>query len=68
MRYAYTAGPYREFRGYVFANGKPVTIIDRGTMLALAREPGFEEVKDEPAPVVMEAPKPVRQTLGLRRK
>lgn len=39
-QYVYT-GKYREFRGYVFANGNPVTIRDRGTLEAISREKDF---------------------------
>jgi len=39
-QYVYT-GKYREFRGYVFCNGKPVTIQDRGTLEAIAKEKDF---------------------------
>lgn len=46
MRYAYT-GKYREFRGHVFANGNPVTILDKGTLEAIQREPDFVKVEDE---------------------
>jgi hypothetical protein len=41
MRYVYTAGPYTEFRGYVFVNGKPTTIRDKGTLEALAKRTDF---------------------------
>jgi hypothetical protein len=47
MKYVYTAGKYAEFRGYVFANGNPVTILDRGTLEAIAKRPDFKEAKDE---------------------
>jgi hypothetical protein len=53
MRYVYTGGNYREFRGYVFCHGKPVTIKDRGTLAAIARERDFEEYH-EPEPVLPE--------------
>ena len=46
QKYRYT-GPYAEFRGYVFANRKAVTITDRGTLEAIKRRPDFEEVQDE---------------------
>lgn len=46
QRYIYK-GRYREFRGYQFWNGKPVTITDKGTLEAIKREANFEEVKDE---------------------
>lgn len=69
MKFVYS-GPYREFRGYVFANGKPVTVLDKATQLALAKEPDFKEVTDgtqetEAAPKVLEQARPI---LRLRRK
>ena len=39
--------PYRTFRGYVFHNGNPVTINDRGTLEAIKTEPAFKEIADE---------------------
>ena len=46
MRFVYE-GEYREFRGYVFAHGKPVTIRDRGTLEAIAKDPTFKEYHEE---------------------
>jgi len=46
MRYIYTGGPYREFRGYVFVGEKPVTITDRGTLLALERMHDFKPCEE----------------------
>lgn len=46
MKYAYE-GEYREFRGYVFWRGKPVTITDQGTVEALEKEPHFRRIEDE---------------------
>ena len=48
MRYVYIGGEYTQFRGYVFVRGKPTTILDKGTLVALAQRPDFKEVKDEP--------------------
>jgi hypothetical protein len=63
MRYIYN-GAYRQFRGYVFTAGKPVTITDRGTLELIKHEPDFTEVPDEQAqiqapaaPEVLEVPK-----------
>ena len=51
MKYVYTGGPYREFRGRVFANGQPVDITDRGTLEAIKRAHDFVAVlDDEPLP------------------
>lgn len=44
QQFIYTGGKYREFRGYVFCNGNPVTVSDRGTLEAIAREPDFKKV------------------------
>lgn len=46
MKYVYE-GQYREFRGYVFANGKPVTITDRGTLEAIQKDNSFRRFEDE---------------------
>lgn len=47
MKYVYTEGPYKEFRGYQFVNGKPVTILDNGTVEALSKRSDFRRVDDE---------------------
>lgn len=55
-RYVYK-GQYREFRGYQFWNGKPVTITDRGTLEAIKREADFEVVDESPpVPEVLTLP------------
>src|SRR3990167_1882516 len=46
MKYIYN-GIYREFRGYVFTEGKPVEITDRGTLELIKHEPDFKECHDE---------------------
>lgn len=63
MKYVYTGGKYAEFRGYVFANGNPTTILDRGALEAIKKRPDFKEWKDEPkkvetatAPAVLKRP------------
>jgi hypothetical protein len=59
MKYVYK-GVYREFRGYVFSQGRPVEITDPGTLEVISREPDFipyKETKDEEAK--QEAPKEV---------
>jgi hypothetical protein len=52
-------GKYREFRGYVFCNGNPVTITDRGTLEAIEKDETFKRIEAEekqapaePAPVL----------------
>ena len=77
-QFVYTAGPYREFRGYVFANGHPVTVQDRGTLEALKGRKDFKRVVVEvkgPPPVPVPPPAPPQQQaqqkrsiLGLRRR
>ena len=62
MKYVYTEGPYKEFRGYAFANGKPVTVTDRGTLEAISKRPDFK-VYEPPAP-----PPVKRPILSLRKK
>ena len=37
-------GKYREFRGYVFCNGNPVTVTDRGTLEAIEKDETFIKV------------------------
>ena len=70
MKYVYTGGPYIEFRGYVFAHGKPTTILDKGTLLALAKRLDFKEVKDEPQAQIQAPATPVlkRPTLTLSKR
>ena len=47
MRYIYTGGPYRQFRGYVFIGQTPVEITDRGTLLAIERMHDFKLKQEE---------------------
>ena len=67
MKFIYTAGPYTEFRGYVFSNGRPTEVADRATVSALnARKdfvPVMEATKPEKkVPVLL---KPMRPKLTL---
>ena len=65
MKFIYTGGPYTEFRGYVFVNGKPTTISDRATLDALALRQDFKQyVEPVASPVV--APAVVQQRKKLR--
>lgn len=43
MKYVYTGGPYREFRGYVFCNYRPTLISDKATEDALSRKEDFKQ-------------------------
>lgn len=64
MRYVYTGGPWREFRGYVFALGKPVSILDKATEAAIAREKDFKPYEE----AEKEAPVLKRPVLTVKRK
>lgn len=64
-------GVYTQYRGYVFAYGKPTEVTDLGTIRMLRSMPNFTEVKDGPkenkapaAPVLK--PRPTL-TLGKRK-
>lgn len=46
MRFIYD-GEYREFRGYVFAWRKPVTVSDKAAIEACLKDPAFK-VYEEP--------------------
>ena len=47
MKFAYTAGPYIEYRGYCFANGKPCEVRDDATIGLLLARTDFRKVEDE---------------------
>ncbi len=52
-------GKFRQFRGYVFANGNPVTITDRGTQEAIAKDATFkrvDKIEERQAPVTTPTP------------
>ncbi len=64
-QFVYMGGLYREFRGYVFANMRPVTITDRATLEAVEKDKSFRRVEDEK---VKETPAPqARPILTLKR-
>lgn len=46
MRYIYTKGPWKEFMGYVFYDGRPTDVTDRATLERLQREPDFQPFKE----------------------
>lgn len=46
MRYVFD-GQYREFRGYVFAHGNPVTISDGATLEAIKKDSTFREYHEK---------------------
>jgi len=41
---------YRQFRGYVFAWNKPVTVTDRATIEACRQDPSFKEISAAQVP------------------
>ena len=48
MKFAF-GGPkdYREFRGYVFAYGKPTDVRDQAAIDEISRDPTFRRIEDE---------------------
>ena len=60
--YRFTSGPYREFRGYVFCNGKPAIIHDDATIEALKRMPEFERVSSVEEPKTPEPARTIKLT------
>lgn len=48
IQYVYTKGPYIEFRGYPFVNGKPTIVQDKATQDALDKRADFK--RHEPTP------------------
>lgn len=62
MKFKLKTDGYREFRGYVFAYGKPTEVRDRGTVEALTGHPDFDQVPDEPVNGAH------RETLGLPKR
>lgn len=61
MKYVFN-GLYRQYRGYVFAQGHPVDVTDSATLELIKREPDFqpyEEKPDEKAQIQAPDPAPV---------
>lgn len=61
MRFVYTQGKYREFRGYVFMYGQPTSVTDHATIEALLQREDFkpvveEQKRDEPKTETAAAP------------
>lgn len=46
MKFAYTGGPYKEYRGYVFANGNPAEVTDKATIEALSVNPLYRRIEN----------------------
>ena len=51
MKYIYTLGPWKEFYGYIFWDGKPTEVTDRATLERLQKEDGFKAVEVEEVPI-----------------
>lgn len=66
MKYVCVDG-YREFRGRVFAFGRPVEITDPGTLEAISHNPYFKEVPDEKVQETAETEVLKRRVLRLRK-
>ena len=49
MKFIYTAGPYKEFMGRMFAFHQPQEVNDRATIAALEKRSDFQKVTDEKA-------------------
>lgn len=47
MKFSYTGGPYIEYRGYCFANGKPCEVRDQATIGLLLARTDFRKAEDE---------------------
>lgn len=59
MRFTFN-GPYIEYRGYVFAYGKPTEVVDKATQGLLLARKDFARVPDDaPEPVVQMPKRPV---------
>ena len=66
MKYVYTLGPWKEYYGYVFFDGKPTEITDSATLERIQRESGFRAVSESqravPAvPAVLEVKPKVKE-------
>ena len=46
MKFAYTGGPYKEYRGYVFTYGNPTDVADKATIEALSANPLYRRIDD----------------------
>lgn len=47
MKYIYTKGPWKEFYGYVFYDGRPTEVTDKATLEKIQREVGFEKYQPQ---------------------
>jgi hypothetical protein len=46
MKFAYLGGKYKEYRGYVFANGNPADVTDKATIDELSINPLYRRIND----------------------
>ena len=46
MKFAYTGGPYKEYRGYVFTYGNPTDVADKATIEALSVNPLYRRIEN----------------------
>lgn len=65
MKFIYTQGPYIEYRGYVFCNGKPAEVTDEATIRILRGRVDFKELREADEVPAQQAIR--RQTLKVRR-
>ena len=47
QKFIHTAGPWREYRGYVFWKDNPVTVSDAATLEAIRKLPEFKRIDHE---------------------
>ena len=48
MKFRCKTDKWRQYRGYVFEQGKTTEVTDRGSIEAISMHPDFERVPDEP--------------------
>ena len=46
MKFTYIGGPYKEYRGYVFAYGNPTDVTDKATVEILSVSPLYRRIED----------------------
>ena len=46
MKFTYIGGPYKEYRGYVFAYGNPTDVTDKATVEILSVNPLYRRYED----------------------
>lgn len=63
MKFKYLGGPYIEFRGVPFVNGKSSHVEDRATIGILSTRTDFERIDDEKRQEAAEAEVLVQQQI-----